>query len=75
MKRMTQDTGQSNLQLSASLALGSKAAAGNLKLYGVRKEDGSYIVPVDIVRKRIDTLEKRKHRIEEYLLIMKQVIS
>ena len=60
---------------TVSMALGSKAAAGNLKLYNVSKKDGSYIVPVDSIRRRIETLEKRKFQIGEYLKIMKQVIS
>lgn len=60
---------------TVTMVLGSRAAAGNLKLYGVSKEDGSYLVPVDSIRKRISALEERKFRIEDYLKIMRQVIS
>ena len=56
------------------MILGTRAVAGNLKLYGVRKECGRYIVPIDSIRKRIAALEERKFRIEEYLNIMKQVV-
>ncbi len=59
---------------TVTMVLGSRAAAGNLKLYGVRKEEGSYVVPVDSICKRIAALEERKFRIEEYLNIMKQVV-
>jgi hypothetical protein len=60
---------------TVTMVLGSKAVAGNLKLYNVSKEDGSYIVPVESIRKRISALEERKFRIDEYLKIMKQVLS
>ncbi len=58
-----------------SLVLGTRGVAGNLNIYGVKKVENRYVVPVLAVKERIKTLEKNKARIEDYLKIMKAIIS
>lgn len=53
--------------------MGTKAVPGNLKLYGVQKQSGKFIVR--IIKERIKELERRKAKTEDYLEIMRQVVS
>ena len=55
------------------LILGTKAIAGNLKLYGVKHKEGKYTLNISSIKKRIKELEKRKNQIESYLRVMRQV--
>ena len=57
------------------MVLGSKAVAGNLKAYNVKKQGNEYIINIKMIKYRLNELEKRKKRIEEYLNIMRQVVS
>ncbi len=58
-----------------SLVLGTRGVAGNLKIYRVKKISDKYAVPISAVKERIKALENNKARIEDYLKIMKAVIS
>lgn len=58
-----------------SLILGTRGVAGNLKIYSVKKNSNGYVVPISSIKTRIKTLEKNKARIEDYLKIMKAIIS
>jgi len=57
------------------LVLGTKAIAGNLNVYNVKKEKGKYLVPKASVGKRLRELEKRKDAIDHYLCIIRQVLE
>ena len=57
------------------LILGTKGIAGNLNLYGVKHKNGRYSVKTSAIKSRIKMLEKRKHQLEEYLRVMRQVVG
>jgi len=61
--------------MTLQLILGTSSVSGNFRLYGVRREKGSFIVGVDKIKERISELERRKNRLEESLNVMKQVLG
>lgn len=58
-----------------NIVLGTQAAMGNKHIYKIEKKGRDFYVPLEIVKKRIQCLEDRKQRLEEYLKVMKQVIK
>jgi len=59
---------------TTGIVLGTKAVAGNLKLYNIRKEKGHYKVPMSSILARIKALEARRRKIDNNLSIMRQLI-
>lgn len=56
------------------LIVGTKGVGGNYHYYGITKKGGKFIVPVKEVQKRMDYLNERIAKFNEYISIMKQVL-
>ena len=61
--------------LALKMVIGTSAVSGNLHIYGVKKEEQKYIVPLKLINDRIKALENRRDKIEEYLDVMHRVVK
>ena len=57
-----------------NMILGTTAVSGNYHLYNIRKQKNKFLVPIKVVKQRVEELEERKDKIEAKLEIMKQVL-
>ena len=58
-----------------SLIYGSASVSGNERVYKYSKENGKFIVPVNVIRERIDILKARRDKINQRLELMEQLIT
>jgi len=47
---------------------------GNYQLYGIVKKKGTFVIPIDSLKKRKEKLLKDKQRIENYLRLVEQIV-
>ena len=59
------------------LLMGTKGVYGNyhLKKYNIIKNGNTFILDINIIKKRIHELEFSRKRIDDYLDIMRQVVK
>jgi len=60
---------------SLTYLLGTKAVSGNQHCYDIKKEANNWVVPVNTVIERINTLTRRVESIQQSIDIMIQLIA
>lgn len=56
------------------MVVGTSAVSGNYQIYGIKKEKGRWIVPIETIQKRMEKLERDIQGWENRLSIMKQIM-
>jgi hypothetical protein len=57
-----------------SLIVGTTSVSGNYRLYGVeKKDDNTFVLSVDTLKKRIETLKRRRDKLDSSIELMEQV--
>lgn len=57
------------------IVLGTTSVSGNMRLYKVKKEGDSYVVPIEVVEERVKLLEDRIKDLNCKIGLMKQVLK
>jgi hypothetical protein len=56
------------------LIVGTTSVSGNYKMYGVEKQDNNrFVVSIDTLKKRIETLKRRRDKLDSSIELMEQV--
>jgi hypothetical protein len=57
-----------------SLIVGTTSVSGNYRLYGVeKKDDNTFVLSVDTLKQRIETLKRRRDKLDSSIELMEQV--
>lgn len=57
------------------MLMGSSGVAGNLHLYGIKKEKKKWIVPKEIVKQRLIDIKERVERAMDKIEVMEQILK
>ena len=58
-----------------ALIYGSASVSGNERVYKYSKEQGMFVVPIEVIKNRIKVLKHRQEKLANKLEIMEQIIS
>ena len=57
------------------MIMGAKSVIGNYQQYQVTKEKNRFIVPIRVIKERIEELSRRRKKLDESVEIMKQIVE
>ena len=60
---------------TVQMILGTKSVSGNHKYYKIKKDGERYIIPIKIVRERVELLKRRKQELIDKINIMEQILK
>lgn len=57
------------------MIVGSTAVSGNLRMYGVTKEENKYIIDIKKLKDRVKLLKERRKKLNDTIILMEKILK